>query len=64
MAFVDVVANDDQMHDWKDAGAAEIILLAGAIVGEQAHDIGVPVERARQIGADNRVDFRRAPKGR
>ena len=57
MSLVEIVADDDRVHDRENPRAAKVILLARAIIRKQPNDIGMAVKRARQIGADDGVNF-------
>src|SRR5580700_7462695 len=55
--LIDIVADDDEMHDRKDLCAPDIVLLLRAIVGNKPHHVGIAAERLRHVRADDGVDF-------
>src|SRR5262249_11730024 len=57
VAFVQLAAERDQMHDREDPGLRVELAFERAIVREQARDVGVTAEDLRLARADQRIDL-------
>src|SRR5713226_2293548 len=65
MALVDVISNDDQVHDRKDASAPEIVSFNFPVVGKQPPHLRRAVdERLWHARAEQGVDFAPLQHGR